>query len=104
MTKRDDQETNEVLTEGEELLNMTRSRGWGIARGKLTEKILDLQNIHNVDDTSIDNVVVDMKSRKLAVAILFAFLKDIEGTASQHEANRELVYKNPESEEYIQRT
>jgi hypothetical protein len=86
-----DKDTDKQLTDGEELQRMTESKGWGLARQKLVDKILDLQNIHNVDEASIDNVVVDIKSRKAAVAIMYAWLADVEGSVEQHKANRDLM-------------
>lgn len=100
-----DKDTQKQLTDGEELQRMTESRGWGIARQKLVEMILDLQNIHNLDEgnASIDNVVVDIKSRKAAVAIMHAWLKDIEGSVEQHKNNKDLMIdKAINDTEYIQ--
>lgn len=104
-TRNDDRDTQEVLTDGEELSQMAQSRGWGIARGMLVEKILDLQNIHNVDEASasIDNVVIDIKSRKAAVAVLYAWLKEVEGRVEQHTNNKEMMADAPENAEgYIE--
>lgn len=99
----DDKETQEVLSDGEELTNMAKSRGWGLARGMLADKILDLQNIHNVDDASIDNLVVDIKARKAAAAILYEWLKTVEGRVEQHAANKEMADsdKPKDDDEYI---
>lgn len=100
-----DKETSKQLTDGEELQRMTESKGWGLARAKLVDLIIDLQNIHNLDEggASIDNVVVDIKSRKAAVAILHAWLKDVEGTVEQHKNNKDLMIDKAISDsEYIQ--
>lgn len=86
-----DNETSKQLTDGEELQRMTESKGWGIARLRLVNMILDLQNIHNLDDASIDNVVVDIKSRKAAVAIMHAWLQGVEGSVEQHKNNKDLM-------------
>lgn len=97
-----DPDTEKELGEGEALVLMTQSAGWGIARALLIEDIMDLQNIHNVSDASIDNVVVDIKSRKAAVAILYAWLKKVEGRVEQHAANKaSLIDKGVD--DYIQR-
>lgn len=100
-----DKETAKQLTDGEELQRMTESRGWGIARQKLVDSIIDLQNIHNVNEASIDNVVVDIKSRKAAVAILHAWLKDVEGTVDQHKSNKDLMIdKAIDDGDYMERS
>lgn len=98
-----DNETTRQLTDGEELQRMTESKGWGIARQRLVDMILDLQNIHNLDDASIDNVVIDIKSRKAAVAIMHAWLKDIEGSVEQHKSNRDLMIDKAIEEDYMTR-
>lgn len=105
MAKDDDRETQQALTDGEELQQMSQGRGWGIARQMLVDKILDLQNIHNVDDASasIDNMVIDIKSRKAAVAVLYEWLKQVEGRVEQHKNNKEMLLDAPESAEgYIE--
>lgn len=101
-----DKETSKQLTDGDELQRMTESRGWGIARQRLVDLILDLQNIHNLDEgnASIDNVVVDIKSRKAAVAIMHAWLGGVEGSVEQHKNNKEmLIDKAIDDTEYMQR-
>lgn len=100
-----DNETSKQLSEGEELQRMTESKGWGIARQRLVDMILDLQNIHNLDEgtASIDNVVVDIKSRKAAVAIMHAWLNGVEGSVEQHKSNKDLMIdKAINDAEYIQ--
>lgn len=97
MRQDDDQETQQILSEGEELLNMTYSRGWAIARERLVNRIMDLQSVLNVDDdpASIANILADIKGRKMAIDVLKAFLLDIEGSAAQHQANVDMANKNP---------
>lgn len=97
-----DRETQKVLTDGEELAMMAKSRGWGIAREMLVDKILDLQNIHNVDDTSIDKVLADIKARKLAAQILFEFKNAVEGKVEQYEANKDMMDDPRQEQGYIE--
>lgn len=80
-------EDAKALTEAEHILAMTQSQGWGIIKPKLDAYILDLQNISNIDSTSADTVVADIKARKLAVDYLFGWLKrDVYGVIEQQRA------------------
>lgn len=84
-----DKETKEVLTEGDFVLALTNSQGWNIVKGKLDARILDLQNINNLNLDSKEDMLTDLKSRKMAADLLFAWLKDdIYGFIEQQEANR----------------
>ena len=88
MDKQQDEETKKVLSDGEKLRLMTEHDGWAVARKIMSDKILDLQMIGNVDDSTPEKAIVDLKSRNYAVQILSEFLlKDIEGTVEQHVNN-----------------
>jgi cell division inhibitor SulA len=84
-----DEETQKVLSDGEELVNMTASRGWSIASKLIGDKILDLQNIANIDDDEAEKAVVAIKARKMAAGLLFEFLKEITGMVEGHAAAKE---------------
>lgn len=78
----EDKETQQVLSEAKQLQSLVGSEGWSVARGKLTQKIIDLQNAFNIEDKSADEMLVDLKARKQASLVLFDWLRDVEGTAS----------------------
>lgn len=83
-----DNETKKILSDAENLDLMTQHPGWLVARQMISDKIMDLQFIANVDDSTPEKALIDMKSRKYAVEILFSFLKeDIEGTIAQNKVN-----------------
>lgn len=83
-----DIDTQKVLTEGEQIRNLTREGGWGLAKQRLTNKLLDLQSINNIDTTKTDDVILDIKVRKNVVAIVLEWVKEIEGIAAQHDGNQ----------------
>lgn len=83
-----DKDTLNVLSEGETLKFLTEHSGWGIARRKLMDKIIDLQSIKNIRASSPEEVVADIKARNAAVDILMEWLKEIEGAADQYAANK----------------
>lgn len=83
-----DQETKKILTEGEKLKLLIEHDGWGVAYQRFSDKIMDLQFIENVDDSSPEKALIDMKARKYAVSILLDWMKnDILGAVEQHNNN-----------------
>lgn len=76
-----DIETKRILGEAKQLQSLVNGEGWDIARKKLTDKIADLQNAFNIEDKDEHEMLTDLKARKLATAILFDWIRDIEGTA-----------------------
>lgn len=89
-----DPESQKQLTDAEEVQLMLNSKGWAIAKQKLDEKILDLQNIANLDE---QNLAVDLKARIMASKILFEWAKnDVYGFVHQVNTNLSSPQENPE--------
>lgn len=79
------QEEKKILSDGERLTLMLEHEGWAIARSLLSERILELQMIGDIVSLSPEDMAIQVKAKKLAAEILYAFLtQDIEGTAAQH--------------------
>lgn len=89
----DDKETLQIRAIAKSLQGLIEHDGWSIARQKLTDKILDLQNAFNVDDSSVEKMIIDLKARKLATQILFEWLREIEGTPEQVQMNTTVITK-----------
>lgn len=86
-----DKEEKKILTEGELLKLLMEHDGWAILYQKFSDKIMDLQFIANVDDSTPEKAFLDMQSRKLAVNLLWDWMKnDIIGTVEQHNSNNNL--------------
>ena len=83
-----DKDTQEILTEADHVKSLLASEGWNSIYGKLQTKLLDLQNIYNLDMTDPNTVNVQLASRKMAVETIMAWLKgDVFGFVEQQEAN-----------------
>lgn len=82
-----DQETSQLKAIAKSLQTLVQNDGWSIARDRLTTKILELQNAFAIEDKTADEMLIDLKARKVASTILFEWLKDIEGTIDQTEIN-----------------
>lgn len=83
-----DLETQKVLTEGEQIRNLVRDGGWGLAKQRLTDKLIDLQSVNNIDTDDPNKLILDIQTRKGVIAIVLEWLKEIEGIAAQHDGNQ----------------
>lgn len=86
-----DAETYQNLNEGEKYQRIVTSEAYGELKTILTNKIMDLQSILNVEDKDVNSVVIDLKAKKIAIETLLETLRDIEGRADQHSSNKTLV-------------
>lgn len=81
-----DKDTQEILTEADHVKAMTESQGWNSVKAKLDQKILDLQNMANLDRAKPLEAQID--GRMMAAEIFFNWLRDdIYGFVEQQEAN-----------------
>ena len=80
-------ETQEVLSDGDQLSLMIKGTGWAIARKRLIDQVMDLQSIRNINEAEPEKMMLDIKARNTAVDILIDWLKDIEGSAEQFKNN-----------------
>lgn len=95
-------ETGTILTEADHVRAMLDSDGWKLVKGKLDAKILDLQNISNLDMADVATLPAQLAARKMAVDILWAWLKaDVYGFVEQQESNSQNLSEN--NEEFIGR-
>ena len=92
-----DNETKEILSEADHIKGMTESDGWKSVKAKLDLKILDLQNISNLDMTDVATLPAQLAARKMAVEIFWAWLKnDVYGFVEQQESNNRKVTNGEE--------
>ena len=83
-----DADTSKVLTDAEHVRNLVESQGWAVIKSKLDARILDLQNINNLDLTDPATLNVQLASRKMAVDSIWGWLKeDVYGFIEQQEKN-----------------
>lgn len=68
-------EDSKQTTEAEHIRNMTESDGWKIIYPKLSTFILDLQNINNIDMTSLNTLATQLAARKMASDLIYAWLR-----------------------------
>lgn len=78
-----DIETKKVETEQAKLFDLVGHEGWKIARRRIESKIMDLQNAFNIEDADPSKMLIDLNARKIASNLIFEWLRELEGDASQ---------------------
>lgn len=85
-----DADTKKELSDGEEVANLVNSRGWNVIFDKLKARILDLQNINNLDLTKPETLSIQLAGRKMATDEIWAWLNnDVFGYVEQQRVNSE---------------
>lgn len=98
-----DTETSKQLTDADHVRSLLNSQGWAVIKRALDDYILDLQNINNLDFTSEQTVLFDLKARKMAADLLFAWLRDnVYGFVEQQDATTRALDDAP-TETFIER-
>lgn len=83
-----DAETQKIVTDADHVSNMLQSQGWSIVQAQLNARILDLQNINNLDMEKPETLGIQLAARKMAVDEIWAWLKgDVYGFVEQTTAN-----------------
>lgn len=95
-----DKETKQVIDKGRALKELVTSAGWGIARADLYSRLVDLTSVLGIQEKDPGKLAMEIGSRQLAADIMINWLKEVEGTAAQHENNKALILQ-ASKEEYI---
>lgn len=83
-----DKDTKQILTEADHVRALLNSDGWKSIYGKLQTRILDLQNINNLDMDKAETLGIQLAARKMAVDTIWGWLKsDVFGFVEQQENN-----------------
>lgn len=87
-----DLETTKELTAADHVKSMLNSDGWHVVKDKLDTRILDLQNIHNLDMSQPETLSQQLAARKMAVDIIWQWLtQDVMGFVEQQESNSQAL-------------
>lgn len=88
-----------MITSAEHVVSLVESQGWAIVKAKLDEKIIDLQNISNIDMTKPETLGTQVAARVLAAQLLFEWLKnDVYGFVQQQKTNNAPGQKEPDND------
>jgi len=85
--KKLDKETERIYTTNEHLKSMTESAGWSIAKELLLKKAATLLNLASLGELNPNTLVLQVGIRQETAKALIEWMKEIEGTVSQHKSN-----------------
>lgn len=80
-----DKETAELMRRNKQVADFVASGDWQYVKKKITDKIMDLQSIKNLENSDPAELVMEIKARNTAVDILVETLREVEADAHQIE-------------------
>lgn len=96
-----DTETQKVQNEGEKAHYLTKNEDWNWAKRKLLQKVSNLDSIKTLKEK--ENIIQEIKVRKIVIDVILEWLDEIEGIAQQHgeQSPNKLKLNEVQSEDYI---
>lgn len=91
-----DKETSEALRRGMKVRDFVKSEDWAEIKRELTDKLVSLADITTLTEADAMQLLQEIKVRKLAINLVMGWVREIEGQASQYEANGEEFRKTKE--------
>lgn len=97
-----DKETQEILTDADHVKALLDSKGWGVIKPKFDTRVLDMQNIANLDMTKPETITIQLQARIMAAKEMADwYLKDVVGFVEQQETNNRAL--DADSNSYVAR-
>lgn len=85
-----DQETQAILAQGEKWKLFVEGEMWKEARKMLLESQLAVESIHALDVEKPEEMIAQIKARKLASEMVNGWISEIEGQADQYNFNKDI--------------
>lgn len=83
-----DKETKEILSDADHVQALLDSDGWKIIKPKFDARVLDMQNIANLDMSKPEMLAIQLQARLMASKEMADwYLKDVVGFVEQQKAN-----------------
>ncbi|MHB1086426.1 MAG: hypothetical protein ACYCZ0_01610 [Minisyncoccota bacterium] len=83
-----DAETSKIMTDAEEIRATTSGKGWELMKSKLDNRVLDLQNISNLDLSVPESISTQIMARRMASDLIYEWLKiDVYGAIEARDTN-----------------
>lgn len=93
-----DKETQEILSDADHVKALLESKGWAVIKPKFDKRVLDMQNIANLDMSKTETITIQLQARIMAAAEMGEWwLKDVVGFVEQQEANNRQIQETSES-------
>lgn len=97
-----DRNTARELTRSEEIKALVQSTGWLEVRKLLLDKMIELNDITNIEVTDPSQLVIIVRAKQEAVAILAEWLQQIEGIAKNADAIKQQMREQIQADFLIQ--
>lgn len=99
-----DQETTQVLTDGEALKKMVETEGWQIAKRRLGDKMSEFVSLTTLElqGRNAEEVVAEISNRLAVKDIIYSWISDIQGEVEKFESNKTL-FKDDNSDGLVSR-
>ena len=103
MSKETDPETQKVLRDGQELVNLIEGDGWRVARSMLIDMMNDVASIMNMEPSdNTKNIIAELEGRKIAIETIQNWFKEIDSEIANYTDNKPKLVERSDSEEIIQ--
>lgn len=86
-----DKETSALINDTKEIRNTLKSKGWKLIHEKFVEKVIDLADIGNIETDDPQQMLIEVKARKIAAEYFMSWMKDITGQVQQVEDNKKAL-------------
>jgi hypothetical protein len=80
---KEDIEQQKILSDGQKIIELTKSDGWQIAKRKLLSKIAILDSITALPQGDREDKLREIEVRAGVVSIIWEWINDVEGMAEQ---------------------
>lgn len=77
---------------------MTQSEGWRLAKRVLFAKINDLNSLLGIDTGKSETILMEIGAKQMAVKTIIDWIKEVEGTADQHQSHKEVLDKEAQND------
>lgn len=101
--KKIDIETQQILTEGQQIERWVNSDDWKLVKKKLMSRLITVDSISSVPSENLSNeqLLREYSVRNGAVNLVIDWIKDIEGTAMNNKTNQE-IFKEAREDSIVQ--
>lgn len=82
-SKKEQAEDLKILSDGEKIIELTKSDGWSLAKRKLLSKIAILDSITALPQGNREDKLREIEVRAGVVSIIWEWVNDVEGMAAQ---------------------
>lgn len=99
-----DKETQNAVRQNAEVEAVLATEGWQMIYRMAQDKILDLQSINNLDLTTTESAILDIKARRMASQVILDWLKEVHALALNNNSVRQSFQDDQTSDSYIVRS